>query len=371
MSDKAAKICIGLMSGSSMDGLDIAVCEFNEQETQTLSYRLLACETIPLPSDLILKIKNLPEGSARDIALCDAILGKWMGKVVREFITKNNIQADFIGSHGHTIFHEPGLGYTTQIGHPAHIVAETGIQVVGDFRMSDIAYGGQGAPMIPIAEKLLWPEYTEFVNLGGIVNIAFHKETEVIAYDVCAGNQLLNYLAEFKGLAFDRDGCLSQSGEVIAEVLNQYLNLKYFKLKAPKSLANDWVSREVIPIFNPKKFSVEDLLVTAMEASAIELAKAMKEHSGLNRDSLMISGGGAHHPGWIARINVQMQKNGFSDVYIPEPEIVDFKEAILIALTGLLRLQGRPNFIKSVTGARVDVSGGAIYLPAAIQDLII
>ena len=367
MSEKTAKICIGLMSGSSMDGLDIVACQFEGDSVRLLSFDLLAFETIPIPADLTLRIKDLPTGSARDFAHCDAVLGKWMGKVLKEFITKYSINADLIGSHGHTIFHEPGLGFTSQIGHPAHIAAESAVPVVADFRMSDIAYEGQGAPMIPIAEKLLWPEHSQFVNLGGIINIAFHRESEVIAYDVCAGNQLLNYLSEFKGLPFDKDGCLSENGEVIPEVMNEYLGLEYFKLKAPKSLANEWVTKEVLPIFNQNKYKVKDLLVTAMEASAGMLAQAAKDHGMSENKPLMISGGGAFHSGWINRINAHMRKHGFPDVFVPEPVIVDFKEAIMIALAGFLRWQGRPNFIKSATGAIADISGGAIYLPAGFQ----
>ncbi len=347
-----------------MDGLDIAACRFTGTDDNNFSFELLAGETIPMPEDLIERIQHLPQGTARDFVHCDSLLGQWFGKAVREFLKNHSIQAELIGSHGHTIFHEPMAGYTSQIGHPAHIAAQSGIPVVSDFRMSDVAHGGQGAPMIPIAEKLLWSEYNQFVNLGGIVNIAFHQEKEVIAFDVCAGNQLLNFLAGQKGLPFDRDGILSQNGTIIPAVLEEYLALDYFNLKAPKSLANDWVTEEVIPIFNSDKFNVEDLLVTAMECAAILLAQAVKDHADLSGSSVMITGGGAHHPGWIARINNQMLLQGLPEVYIPGSNIVDFKEAIMMSLAAWLRVQGKPNFIKSVTGASHNVSGGAVYLPA-------
>lgn len=355
------------MSGSSLDGLDIAACRFGEIDNHSLNFELLAAETMPIPENLILKIKDLVLGSAREFLQCDADLGHWMGKAVREFLEKYKILPDFIGSHGHTIFHEPGLGYSSQIGHSAHIAAQSGIPVVSDFRMADIAYGGQGAPMIPIAEKLLWPEYRQFVNLGGIVNISFHKEEEVIAYDVCAGNQLLNYLAKIKGLPYDKDGILSENGVLIPEVFNEYLSLDYVGQKAPKSLANDWIFDAVIPIFNPAKYKIEDLLVTAMEASAALLARAVKQESDLPQCPLMISGGGAHHPGWVSRINQQMRRHGLPEVYIPDPMIINFKEAIMMALAAWLRVQGKPNFIKSVTGANAYVSGGSVYLPAGYQ----
>lgn len=355
------------MSGSSMDGLDIAACLFGEMDNRLLNCKLLAAETIPIPGYLIMKLKDLALGSAREFMQCDAELGQWMGNALKVFIDNHRILPDIIGSHGHTIFHEPGLGYTSQIGHASHIAALSGIPVVSDFRMTDIAYGGQGAPMIPIAEKLLWPEFRQFVNLGGIVNIAFHMNNEVIAYDICAGNQLLNYLAEIRGLPYDKDGILSEKGVLIPEVFNEYLSLDYVGQKAPKSLANDWITNAVIPIFNPEKYKIEDLLVTAMEASAALLVRAVKEESGLSQSPLMISGGGAHHPGWISRINQQMKLHGLPDVYIPDLTIVNFKEAIMMALAAWLRVQGKPNFIQSVTGARQNVSGGAVYLPAGYQ----
>lgn len=364
MSDKPVEICIGLMSGSSMDGLDIAACRFTGTDDHKFSFELLAAETIPMPEDLIKRIKNLQQGTARDFVHCDSILGQWIGKQIKDFIENQGIQAKLIGSHGHTIFHEPGSGYSSQIGHPAHIAAQSGIPVVSDFRMSDVAYGGQGAPMIPIAEKLLWPAHHQFVNLGGIVNIAFHNQTEVMAYDVCAGNQVLNFLAGQNGLPFDRDGILSQNGTIIPAVLEQYLSLDYFNMKAPKSLANDWVTDVVFPIFDSDKFKVGDLLVTAMEGAAILLAQAVKDHAGFSSTSVMITGGGAHHPGWIDRINNQMLLRGLPEVYIPGSNIVDFKEAIMMALAAWLRWEEKPNFIKSVTGSSHDVSGGAIYLPA-------
>lgn len=358
---------IGLMSGSSLDGLDICYVEFNidgllfvKNTVDKISYKILCADCIEYSNDFIEQLRHAPNLSAFEFAKLHTELGYYFGKLTRDFIEKNNIQKlDFIASHGQTIFHQPLNGFTTQIGCGAQIAAQTNAKVICDLRTTDVAYGGQGAPIVPIAEKYLFKDYSVFLNIGGIANIAFHTNEKIIAYDVCAANTILNYLAKQQGLLFDKDGNLARIGKINFELLNALNTIDYCQKAAPKSLGSEHIFNDWIPLFEQSYISIEDKLATAVEHIAIQVAEAIKSEMLNLKSEILITGGGALNIFLIERI----QHHVSNRINVPDNLTVQYKEALAMAFIGLLRILEIPNCLSSVTGVRKDVIGGAVYLP--------
>jgi len=354
---------IGLMSGSSLDGLDIAACTFSFDDTRLTNWELLRGETVPFPDDWQQRLRDLPQADARSLAKANADLGRWMGEAVHAFIKKHHLQPDLIASHGHTIFHFPAEGFTTQIGDGAAIAAATGHTVVCDFRSADIALGGQGAPIAPIADRLLFPEFDLLLNLGGIANITCNVAGRYIAFDIGGANQILNALVQPLGLPYDDGGRLAASGRLIEPLMDAMDALPYFRQPPPKSLGNDWVQEHQVHAYMAWPASVEDRLHTACMQLARQIALAVQriiEHENWHRDEyrIMATGGGAFNTFLCNCIVAECNRIGRFSLHLPDPAIIAFKEAALMALMGVLRLKNIPNCIASVTGARVDAVGG-------------
>lgn len=377
---------IGLMSGSSLDGLDICYVRFIVDSSRaiidtdteidcrpfTVEYKILQADCKEFPAGFREKLRNAPHLSAFEFARLHTEVGNYFGEVTALFMHKNNIKAvDFICSHGHTIFHQPCAGFTTQIGCGALIAANTNCKVVCDIRTSDVAYGGQGAPLVPIAEQYLFPDYNAFLNMGGIANISFHhpnspekvSEAEigkkVIAYDVCAANTLLNHLAQQNGLAFDENGDLARKGTIIQPILEELNTIAFCKQPAPKSLGTEHVYSEWIALLDNYNNNTEDKLATAVEHISIQIGKETKSVIPNFHSNILITGGGAFNTFLIERI----QAHTTSTVIVPDKLTISYKEALAMAFIGLLRVLGVPNCLSSVTGAHKDVIGGAVYLP--------
>ncbi len=365
---------IGLMSGSSLDGLDIAYSEFT-YENETWSFKILQTEVVEFSAEGILRIKSLPTSSAKEIAQAHTSLGNYFGKCVHEFIQKNSLQnkVDFIASHGHTIFHFPEKGFTTQIGNGAAIAAQTNLPVVCDFRSADIANGGQGTPIVPIGDKLLFADYKFCLNIGGIANISCKttspnlsegEEQSIVAFDICAANQVLNFLANTFDKEYDAAGEIAASGELNAELLARLNEVKFCSLPFPKSLDNSFSSEIILPLLEEFEISVENKMRTYVEHIAFQIANHIqrivkKEKIVLSsEDKILVTGGGAFNTFLIERIKA----NTKLIIEIPNEELVKFKEALVIAFMGVLRKRNEVNVLKSVTGARKDTCGGAVYL---------
>ena len=390
MKNKNTFFAIGLMSGSSLDGLDLCYVEFevnNQQSTVeskktvdkkplTVEYKIHQTECIEYTNEFRQRLRNAPDLSAFEFAKLHTELGNYFGKLTNNFIQKNKIEnLDFICSHGQTIFHQPNLGFTTQIGCGAQIAAQTNCKIICDLRTSDIANNGQGAPIVPIVEQYLFPDYKVFLNIGGIANIAFHHPkslkgtSKVIAYDVCAANTLLNYFAKQKGFDFDKDGNLARNGIVNNELLNKLNNINFCKQVAPKSLGSEHIFEDWIPLFSNYDISIEDKLATSVEHIAMQINQSMVNsqwsiENENNRPStidhrLLITGGGALNTFLVERI----QHYSNLEVTVPDILTVQYKEALAMAFIGLLRMLEIPNCLASVTGAKKDVIGGAVYLP--------
>lgn len=345
----------GLMSGTSLDGLDIAICRFRGKN-EGWSYEVLEAVTVAYPETMRKKLASVMKGTAEELAAFDAAFGAYSGEQVKKLIGQRKKKIDLIASHGHTIFHQPGKCFTTQIGNGAYIAAASGIPVVSDFRTMDVALGGQGAPLVPIGDKLLFEQYEYCLNLGGIANISFDRLGKRIAGDICPVNIVLNALAEEKGKHYDKDGRLAAKGKPNAALLKKLNQLSFYKSKFPKSLGREWVEREVFPILHHTTISTEDKLATVCEHIALQIAAT------LNREkpsALLITGGGALNKYLVERIGAACGSK--IKVIVPDPLIVSYKEALIFAFLGLKRILGESNALSSVTGASRNSVGGALY----------
>lgn len=342
------------MSGTSLDGLDIALCEF-VCDHETWSYGILHGETRRFPADLAKRLREAFNGSALEMALLNNDFGHWCGLQVREVCEKHCFTPLLVASHGHTIFHEPGNGITCQIGSASRLSVSSGYMVVNDFRTADVALGGEGAPLVPVGDHLLFSSFGHCLNIGGIANISFVKNGRRRAFDIVPANMVLNHLANRLGLKYDNKGSVAASGELCEKLLTQLNALSFYKHTPPKSLGREWVSQEIMPLLDPG-YHTADLLRTLSEHIAVQIAKAINANPG--NGSVLVTGGGARNVFLISLISSLTDAKLIS----PSDEIIDFKEALIFGFLGLLRFLKIPNVMASVTGAAYDHCAGTITL---------
>lgn len=350
--DKTYRV-IGIMSGTSMDGVDLAYCHFTLQQDHW-SYQIIAAETIPYNPTWVTRLTELPKQPALAYAKTDVFFGKYLGQLVQAFIAKNKLQVDLIASHGHTIFHQPQQGFTAQIGSGAAIHAETSLPVVCDFRSIDVMLGGQGAPLVPIGDALLFGEFDACLNLGGFSNISFNHQQQRVAFDVSPCNIVMNPMAQQLGLPFDDGGKLAASGEVHQELLQALNQLDYYKNTQAKSLGLEWVQQQFWPTVGNFQLPVEDLLATLNKHIAEQIAAVINQHQ---FSSVLVTGGGAYNQHLIKSIEQLTQ----TPLQIPDKLVIDFKEALIFAFLGVLNIRNEHNCLCSVTGALKDHVGGCLY----------
>lgn len=346
---------IGLMSGTSLDGLDMAYCTFYKKDHQW-SFDFHIGETVSYSPDWKARLKGAMELTGYDLSMLHVELGQLHGQWVNDFISKNNIiEVEAICSHGHTIFHAPQDSLTLQVGSPAHIAAATGVPVIADFRTKDVALGGQGAPLVPIGDALLFSEYAACLNLGGIANISFQEANQRIAGDLSICNILLNAIATMQGKEYDAGGMLARNGKVIESLLTKWNAIPFYNKELPKSLGREFFETYYKENLLPNEHSVEDLMRTAAEHIAIQIGGFIESKS---ISLVLVTGGGAFNEFLIERI----RDLSSAEIHIPSSEIIQFKEAIIFGFLGALRLSGEVNTLRSVTGASDDSVGGAIWL---------
>lgn len=345
---------LGVMSGSSLDGLDLALCQLEEHGGRW-SFSIVDARTDPYDANFRHRLLAAMPGSALDMARLHRDLGDRIGRSCTDFLAGRTV--DLIASHGHTLFHQPSEGLTVQIGCGARIAAITGRTTVCDFRTLDMALGGQGAPLVPLGEQLLFPEHKAFLNIGGICNLSLHHGDHVIGYDLCIGNQALNFLAEEAGMPYDMDGVLARSGEVDDGLLARLNALPFHQQPPPRSLGREWFEEDVRPLIADARMPLPRRMRTAVEHMAQQIGRAMRGHQG----PLLVSGGGAHNSFLVERIATHVP------VELPPPLVIDYKEALIFALLGVLRMRGEPTALASVTGARQGSSGGAVFEPFALS----
>jgi len=355
---------LGLMSGSSLDGVDLAMVEFRSGDDEIIDWKLLATLEESFDGQWKKRLESAPRLSALELSRLHTEVGTLFGQMCARFIESSGIKPDYIASHGHTIFHSPEEAYSVQIGSPSHIAARAGLPVISDFRSLDMAHGGQGAPLAPIVEKYLFTGYGYYLNLGGIANLSAHNGDDIKAWDVCPCNQLLNYLAAQKGLAYDNRGALARQGNISSDLMAELNRIIPLPLKEPYSLDNSFVLNTFIPILKGSKLTIEDQLRTVVNYVSESISKQI--NNSIQKDqlipTLLLTGGGGHNEFLGDEIRNKLEQINVS-VLIPDNDIIDFKEAILMALCGLLRVIETPNAIATVTGADVDTVNGGIYLP--------
>jgi len=358
---------IGLMSGSSLDGLDIAYVYLQETGGKW-TYEIMHTDCLPYSNFWVDKLSNAVHLPAADYQLLHADYGHYTGAAVNQFIDNNKLhhQVHLIASHGHTTFHLPKQKMTAQLGDGAAIAAATGLPVVSDLRALDIAFGGQGAPIVPIGEKLLLYDYNMFLNLGGIANLSFNQPGKYIAFDVCPANRVLNLLIQKTGKAYDEDGEMAATGILNNELLDKLNKLDYYNQAFPKSLANDFGTATVFPLVQQFQLSTGDALRTYTEHIAVQIKYSIQiamagSSPGTNGSKLLITGGGAFNTFMVERIKAQLKETGI-EVTVPDKQLVNYKEALIMALIGVLRWREEYNVLSSVTGAARNSINGALWL---------
>ena len=349
----SAKFIIGVMSGTSLDGIDIAYVKINNAENY--DFDIIKATTVPYSTAWKLTLKEGFHLSGENLTLLNADYGIHLGKTIQNFIEENSItNVDFIASHGHTIFHNPAKNYTLQIGNGPYITASTGIKTICDFRTQDIALGGQGAPLVPIGDELLFSNYDYCLNLGGFSNISLSENNKRIAFDICPANIVLNhYVAPLK-IEYDDKGNLASKGKIKEDLLEELNSLSFYTDTKPKSLGYEFIVETIFPIIDKYNHDIKDILRTFVEHIAIQIGKKTDSDE---KKTMLIAGGGAYNTFLIERI--QFHTN--IKIIIPNDDIINYKEALVFGLLGFLKDEGKINVLKSVTGAKINHSSGVIF----------
>lgn len=353
---------IGLMSGTSLDGLDISFTRY-EIIDDVWSFSLLESQSLPYTSQLKKSLQDSMHLTAFELIRFHNEYGTWLGKQVLQFIKTHKLEVDFIASHGHTVFHQPDKGVTYQIGSGQHLANASNYKVICDFRTNDVLHGGQGAPLVPIGDQLLFGAYDYCLNLGGFSNISYTAQQKRIAYDISPVNMMLNYLSSKIDMEYDHNGVVSQSGKIIPTLAKELDALPYYYQSPPKSLGKEWFTEIIIPLLEQYQASVPDLLHTATLHIATQISNDIKRTCTKGKTStLFITGGGAKNSFLINSLREKIKN--IATVIIPEETIIDFKEAILFGFMGVLKERNEVNCLQSVTGASRDSSSGVIFFPA-------
>lgn len=346
------RFVIGLMSGTSLDGVDLVYVGF--QKSSNYSFEIIHSKTYSYSKNWKSKLQNAFSQSKEEIAQLDVEYGNYLGNLINSFIAEFQINTiEFVASHGHTIFHKPNEGITLQIGDGQTISKVTNQKVVCDFRTQDVQLGGQGAPLVPIGDELLFSEYGYCLNLGGFANISFNTNGKRIAFDICPVNIVMNHYVQKLGLEYDDKGKLASEGEINYQLLEELNSLSFYIDDTPKSLGYEFVVDTIFPLIDTYGLSENDMLRTFVEHVIVQISSKIK-----SKGKLLITGGGAFNTFLID----ELKEKTSNKVVLPKNKIIDFKEALIFAFLGLLRVDNQVNCLKSVTGAKKDHSSGQIYV---------
>lgn len=343
---------LGVMSGTSLDGLDLAYCEMIKGEKWT--YKIGPATTISYTEKRKKILQNAIHLTGEELTALDFKFGKYIGEECKKFISKNKLAPDFISSHGHTIFHQPAKGFTLQIGEGSSILAETGIPVICNFRSQDVSLGGQGAPLVPLGDEILFSEYDACLNLGGFANISQNNGEKRVAWDICAVNVVLNYYAMQMGVEYDNKGAIARNGNLHEKLLSDLNLLEYYQKLSPKSLGIEWVQNDLMYVLNRYHIPTTDVLHTYVCHIAEIIGGTIIKS---NAKQVLVTGGGIYNDFLLEKI----REVSPTTIVIPDDATVQFKEALIFGLLGILKWRGEINVLKSVTGASRDHSSGVIY----------
>jgi anhydro-N-acetylmuramic acid kinase len=348
---------IGLMSGTSGDGLDIAYAQFEDQDVWNCE--IVNARTFPFPEDLAKNLAQAHLFSSLELAQLDVDFGRWAGERIHDFCREFQIKPLAVASHGHTVFHQPHKGLSIQIGNGWAMHAASGERIINDFRMLDIQLGGQGAPLVPIGDRLLFPQVDFCLNLGGIANISMEYNGSRIAFDCSPFNLLLNPEANKLGRPYDSEGEIARSGQVSMSLYESLNQLPFYSKKAAKSLGREEIEKDFLPLIASYGLSPADALCTLVEHFAVQIADVVRSFTTKESPLILITGGGAYHAFFIERLDFYLGKKWVK--YDASSELIEFKEALVFAFLGLLKLRGETNCLASVTGASRDSCGGTVY----------
>jgi len=345
-------VVLGLMSGTSLDGLDLCCVRFAENHND---FQILAAQTVPYSPEWKSKLENAFFDTTTEVDALDKEYGVFLAEQITDFINTHSLPPiDLIASHGHTVFHQPDRGITKQIGSGEEIAKHTGIQVVYDFRTQDVVLGGQGAPLVPIGDVILFHAYHACLNLGGFVNVSFDVQNSRIAYDIGACNLILNHFAQKLGYEYDDQGLLAQKGTCDESLLNELNDIDYYEFNPPKSLAREFAESRLLPLLS--NYDEKTVLHTYTKHIGFQIGMSLTKSKATK---CLVTGGGMHNRFLID----QIQQHTSCFLEIPDRMIVDYKEALVFALLGLLRKENQINVLSSVTGAKHDHSSGRIAKP--------
>lgn len=336
------------MSGTSLDGVDLAICSFTKNKNW--HYKIEKSTTIKYSRYWLETLSNLHKKPEKIINEIDLKYGDLLSKLCNKFLKNEKI--DYISSHGHTIFHQPENNFTLQIGNGNVISKNTKKITISNFRNLDVSLKGQGAPLVPVGDKLLFRKYKYCVNLGGFANVSIKKNNKIIAFDICPVNIILNYFSNLKGRAYDLNGCMAQKGNLAPDLLKKLNSLQFYSKKYPKSLSREWVEKNIMPLIK-NDIKIEDVLHTLCEHIGIQIGKL------LNDKEALFTGGGVFNSYLLSRIKFYSK----SKIIIPDKRTIEFKEALIFAFLGVLRARGEVNCLQSVTGAIKDNCSGEINNP--------
>jgi len=345
---------IGVMSGTSLDGLDICLVSFNSDDYS--NFNIINSKTYNYSSYWTDKLSNAINLGINELNKLDNEFGKLIGDYINKFIIEiGNPKVDLVSSHDHTVFHNPEKGITKQIGNGKTIFNKINISLICDFRTQDVELGGQGAPLVPIGDLNLFKDYKYCLNLGGFGNISIKKNKSIKAFDICPVNTVLNYYSKKLGYPYDKNGKISETGNVNYKLLSKLNSLEYYKTEGPKSLGIEYVKEKIIPLIDSFSVNNNDVLKTFIEHITEQINISIKENK--ENESILITGGGTYNQTIIKKLKNKLK----CDVIIPEKEIIDNKEALIFAYLGLLRYNNTVNCLKTVTGAKKNHSSGTIF----------
>ena len=344
---------IGVMSGTSLDGIDLA--EINFTKNETWQFQILKATTVHYTEEWLSKLKSLTQKSKKDLQQIDLDYTNYLADVITTFVKKNNIKnIDAVCSHGHTALHQPEQKLTYQIGNLPELARKINQNVVCDFRVQDVEFGGQGAPLVPIGDELLFSEYDYCINLGGFANVSTKIKNQRIAFDICPVNIVLNKYVQQLGLGFDDKGYLASQGKINQQLLEQLNALNFYKKSYPKSLGLEWVEEQIFPLIDKYDLTIKDILRIMVEHVAQQIAKVISQKVNV---SVLLTGGGTYNDFLVERIKALTNNK----IVIPSKEIIEFKEALIFGFLGVLKLRDENNCLASVTGANKDHSSGNIF----------
>jgi len=343
---------LGVMSGTSLDGVDLALCYFNMHKK--ITYEMPLAKTIAYSTHWKSRLQSAVGFSPEELTQLDLEYTTYLGNIITTFIEENNIKdLDAVCSHGHTVLHRPDQGITLQIGNLEQISKIIKQTVVCDFRVQDLLFGGQGAPLVPLGDLLLFSQYDYCLNLGGFANVSKVSRGVSIAYDICPVNVVMNHYAQKLARPYDSGGELAKSGNVLPDVLKLLDALPYYKLPAPKSLGIEWVHRDIMPILKASQAKEVDILRTCVTHFASQIAQQF-----ISGSSVLVTGGGTYNSFLLEQIKAKINVS----LVVPTKTLIEFKEALIFGLLGVLKLRDEVNCLSSVTGANHNHSSGVVFL---------